>query len=111
MIADRWSGNQKLRMRPRDSCIARDSGDNPLRSPDTNPAHRWRVRSPLLGVNLRKCVAVYVQGSGSGNRTDLALLCFLLELGFCFMTVASVPPVNDQSSAATLMVEKSLNKS
>ena len=45
-------------------------------------------------------MAVYVQGSRSGNRrTDLALLGFLLELGFCFMTVASVPPVNDQSSA------------
>jgi hypothetical protein len=57
-------------------------------------------------------VAVYVQGSRSGNRrTELALLRFLLELGFCFMTVASVPPVNDQSSAATVMVEKSLNKS
>jgi hypothetical protein len=31
----------------------------------------------------------------------LLLLRLLLELGFCFMTVASVPPINDQSSATT----------
>ena len=35
---------------------------------------------------------------------DLVLLRLLLELGFCFMTVASMPPVNDQSSAATSKV-------
>jgi hypothetical protein len=45
--------------------------------------------------------------SAKANRkTDLALLRFLLELGFCFMTVASVPPINkpinNQSSTATL---------
>jgi acetyl esterase/lipase len=41
--------------------------------------------------------------SRSGNRrTDLALLRFLLEPGFCFMTVASVPATNDQSGTATV---------
>jgi len=30
---------------------------------------------------------------------DLLLLRLLLELGFCFVAVASVPPINDQSSA------------
>ncbi len=31
-----------------------------------------------------------------------ALLRFLLELGLCFMTVDSVPPINNQSSTATV---------
>jgi hypothetical protein len=35
----------------------------------------------------------------------LVFLRFLLELGFCFMTGASVPPINDQSSAATVRSE------
>ena len=39
--------------------------------------------------------------SRSGKRRiDLLLLRLLLEL--CFMTVASVPPINDQSSVATV---------
>jgi hypothetical protein len=34
------------------------------------------------------------------RRLDLLLLGLLLELGFCFMTVASVPPINDQRNSS-----------
>jgi hypothetical protein len=43
-----------------------------------------------------------VAGGGGKRRINLVLLRLLLELGFCFMTVASVPPINDKSSAATV---------
>ena len=36
---------------------------------------------------------------------DLLLLRFLLELDFSFTTLASVPPINDQSSAAAVTQE------
>lgn len=57
---------------------------------------------PMLFA-LRPFITAALTYSSSGKRRmDLVRLRLLLELGFCFMTVASVPPINDQSSAATV---------
>jgi hypothetical protein len=52
-------------------------------------------------LRLFKTAALACSRSGK-RRMDLLLLRLLLELGFCFMTVGSVPPINDQSGAATV---------
>ena len=55
----------------------------------------------LSALRLFNTAALTYSRSGK-RRMDLVLLRLLLELGFCFVTVASVPPINDQSSAATV---------
>ena len=64
-------------------------------SPFVNPALR------PLRLRLFNTAALACSRSGK-RRMDLLLLLLLLELGFCFMTVASVPPINDQRKWTTL---------
>jgi hypothetical protein len=52
-------------------------------------------------LRLFNTAALACSRSGK-RRMDLLQLRLLLELDLCFMTVASVPPINDQSGAATV---------
>ena len=52
-------------------------------------------------LRLFNTAALACSRSGK-RRMDLVLLRLRLELGFCFMTVASMPPINDQSSSAAV---------